>query len=63
MYVFWLAHSLALAASVVLSGKLIPENLRSSYSLQVFELGRVTSFMTIRPLDYSTTIDSSDVRL
>ena len=29
--------------------------------MAVFELGRVISFMTARPLDYSTTVDCSDV--
>ena len=46
-----LCVELALAANVVLSRRVVPWNSRSSYSQRVFELGRVISFTTARPLD------------
>ena len=53
-------HSLALATSVVLSGRVVHESSRSSYSRRMFELGRVIPSMTVRPLDYSTTVELSE---
>ena len=46
----------ALTASVVFSGRVVSEDSRSSYSWRVFELGRVISFTTARPLDHHSTI-------
>ena len=50
------AAFLAFEASVVLSGRAVSENSRSSYSWRVFELGRVISLMTARPLDYHSRL-------
>ena len=43
---------LALAVRVVLPGRVVSENSCSSYLRRVFELGKIVSIMTARPLEY-----------
>ena len=57
IYVLQSAHSLTLAANVVLSGKVVPENSRSSYPQRVFELGKIVSLMTTRPLENPSSLN------
>ena len=51
------AHSLAFEASVILSGRIVPGNSRSSYPQPAFELGRVVLLMTPRPLESHSSLN------
>ena len=48
---------LALAANVVLSGRVVPKNSCNSYSWRVFELGRMVLLMTARQLEYPSKLN------
>ena len=48
---------LGLATNLVLSGTVVSENSRSSYSRRVFELGKVVSLMTARHLENSSSLN------
>ena len=43
--------------NVVISGRAVPENSRSSYSRRVFELGRIVSLVTARPPEYPSSLN------
>ena len=55
--IFLPAHSLALAADVVISGRVVLENSRSSYSRWVFDLEIILSLMTARRLEYPSNLN------